>query len=205
MRDALRKLGGLWCRLSTLGWASPVRLFSLCVKKKATAREKKKKKRDARSHEASRRSNYTYRNVLNLFTYIFFTGGRSVALERLSNIHTHTAIFVRDLLDGVAFSSSFLQPFALYLVAVAQVLFQTSLQCDALASCSVCGSKRQTAAGGVKADAYCPQLRTRASQAGGRPRVEKNDDVQAVKGREGNYANCCYTHAHAKWGEKDTH
>ena len=149
MRDALRKLGGLWCRLSTLGWASPVRLFSLCVKKKATAREKKEKKRDARSHEASRRSNYTYRNVLNLFTYIFFTGGRSVALEQLSHTYTHTRLFsFRDLLDGVAFSSSFLYLFALYLVAVAQVLFQTSLQCDALASCSVCGSKRQTAAGG---------------------------------------------------------
>ena len=119
--------------------------------------------------------------------------------------HTYTAIFVRDLLDGVAFSSSsssFLYPFALCLVAVVQTLLPF-LQCDA--SCSVFGSKRQAAAGGAMADAYCPQLWTRTSQAGGRHRVEKNDDVQAVKGREGNYANC-YTHAHAKWGKKkETH
>jgi hypothetical protein len=48
MRDALRKLGGLWCRLSTLGWASPVRLFSLCVKKKKQLQERRRKRRETR-------------------------------------------------------------------------------------------------------------------------------------------------------------
>ena len=68
--DALRKLGGRpgVGYLHSVGRPQSLFPSALCV-----CMCVKKKQLEERLHEASRQSNYTYRNVLNLFTYIFLS------------------------------------------------------------------------------------------------------------------------------------